>query len=80
MLTGNVIVTPDYPATRELLNRENCWFSEPENSKALAETITYALSHPEETKQRAMKARETVEQATFKKICWRVLEFFNETA
>lgn len=78
MLTGNVIVSPDYPATRDLLSRENCWFADPENSQALADTIRYALTHEEESRLRAMKARETVEQATFKKVCWRVLEFFNQ--
>lgn len=74
MLTGNIIVCPDYPATRELLTAENCHFVEPENAKALAEGIAWCLSNPEQSQQKAAVAARQARQLTFRNICSRILE------
>lgn len=76
MLTGNILITPDYPATRDLLNDRNCLFATPENSDALAERIRYAIEHPDECREKADRAARDVREFTFKKITGKLLEVF----
>lgn len=77
MLTGNAIVSPDYPATKDLLNAGNAFFALPENSQSLIETIQYILAHPEEAAIRGKKAKEDVKGLTFRKTGERLIQFFN---
>ncbi|CAN5642194.1 hypothetical protein BH11BAC2_BH11BAC2_24760 [soil metagenome] len=76
MLSGNVIVSPDYPATQDLLHSNNCIFAKPEDTEELAEKIRYAINHPEISHQLAMQALEDVQQITFQKRTAALLEFF----
>lgn len=76
MLTGNVIVTPDYPATRDLLNPDNCVFTTPENGKALAAAIRQAVENPAAGAEKAERACKAAQAHTFKKIAERLLEAF----
>ncbi len=76
MLTGNVIITPDYPATADLLNESNCIFTTPENSEALAESIRFAIECPEIAKRKAEQAARDVKEITFKKVAARLLQQF----
>jgi glycosyltransferase involved in cell wall biosynthesis len=76
MLTGNIIVSPDHPATRELLTPENCHFVEAENATALAEGIDWCLSNPELSKRKADVAAGHARQLTFRNICSKTLESF----
>jgi glycosyltransferase involved in cell wall biosynthesis len=76
MLTGNVIITPDYPATADLLNKNNCIFTKPENSHALADSIRFAIEHPLIAKEKAEQAMRDVKEITFKKIAARLLQQF----
>ena len=78
MLTGNVIITPDYPATRDVLTENNCYYVEPENSIALAEKIKYAIEHKEESLERGKKAKQDVREITFKNRTGLVLDFLNK--
>jgi len=77
MLTGNAVVSPDYPATRDLLNQANTFFALPENSQSLIETIQYIIGHPEEAAIKGRKAKEDVKELTFQKTGERLIQFFN---
>lgn len=76
MLTGNIIVTPDYPATADLLNESNCIFAKPEDSKALAESIRFAIENKEQSSEKAIQASIDVKNITFKKVAHRLLQKF----
>lgn len=78
MLTGNVMVIPDYPATRDTLDGSNCIFAEPENSKALAEAIRRAAENKDQSKQIAAKALKDVQEITFKKRTAIMIEFLSK--
>ena len=77
MLTGNPIVSPDYPATRDLLNNNNCYFAEAENGSALAETIKQITSNAEAAAAKGIVARRDVEAITFRKVTARLIQFFH---
>ena len=77
MLTGNVIVTPNFGATRDLLNDSNCIFAEPEESKLLVDALRYAMEHPEIAKSKATQAINDVKEITFKKRIALVLNLFS---
>jgi glycosyltransferase involved in cell wall biosynthesis len=78
MLTGNVIVTPNYPPTAELLSDENCWFALPENEKSLAETIKKAIDNKEISSTKAKIARDQVLKNTFTLKVKRIIEFIEK--
>ena len=78
MLSGNAIVTPNYPPTAELLNENNCWFALPENENSLADTIKKAIDNSEKSKQKGLKARELVLQNTFTKQVKKVISFIEK--
>ena len=78
MLSGNEIVTPNYPPTAELLNENNCWFALPENENSLADTIKKAIDNSEKSKQKGLKARELVLQNTFTKQVKKVISFIEK--
>lgn len=79
MLTGNIIITPDYPATADLLHAGNCLFCAPESSEALAAAIRYALTHPDDCNARAATAAKAVREITFLKQAKRMLAFIRST-
>ncbi len=66
MLTGNPIITPNYPATQDMLNERNCYFVESENDEELAKTIKSAIESKERTSSIVKQARFDVKQNTFK--------------
>lgn len=76
MLTGNPIISPDFPATQDLLHSNNCTFTKPENSEALAKSIQDIIDHPAEANQKAMQAAKDVREITFKKVTARLLKQF----
>lgn len=78
MLTGNIIITPDYPATADLLNPTNCLFCEPESSKALADAIQYAVANPQTCEKKAAIAAREVREITFKRQATRLLAFIQD--
>jgi O-antigen/teichoic acid export membrane protein len=66
MLTGNPIITPNYPATQDILNEHNCYFVAPENEHELAKKIKMAMEDEEKSSIIANQARFDVQQNTFK--------------
>lgn len=77
MLTGNVIVTPDYPATRDVLHKGNCIFCEPENADHFADAIRFAIDNPSVANELAAVAQAEVKEYTFRKQTQQVLAFFD---
>lgn len=73
MLTGNPIVSPDYPATRDLLRSDNCIFAKAEDSEDLALRILESMEHSEESRQKAERAAREVREITFRKITAKLL-------
>ncbi len=76
MLSGNVIITPDYPATADLLNPDNCIFTKAEDAIALADSIRFAIENPEIAGKKAANAARDVKEITFKKISAKLLQQF----
>ncbi|MFN0187745.1 MAG: glycosyltransferase [Bacteroidia bacterium] len=76
MLTGNPMVSPNYPATRDLLTDNNCTFTTPENSQALAKSIKEIIENPLPAQQKALQAAKDVREITFKKVAARLLKQF----
>lgn len=75
MLTGNVTVTPDFPANRDVAHADNVLFAEPENSKSLAATIQKAAENPELSKKLAERALAEMQEMTFKVRCRIIINF-----
>lgn len=67
MLAKGIIITPDYPATRDILNETNAIFVEPENQAALDDTIRHAVLNLEQNRKFGQKAFLDVQEITFKK-------------
>ncbi len=76
MLTGNPIITPNFPALRDTLNEENAVFVEPENAHALAAKITEVLENKAKFKKIAEQAFNDVKEFTFKKRMKILVDFF----
>lgn len=72
MLTGNPIVTADYPAIKDVLNESNAILVEPENVEALCKGIHRAW---ECGAAKARQAYEDVKEMTFLKRTKSLLEF-----
>ncbi len=78
MLTGNIIISPDYPASADLLHPGNCLHCAPESSQELANVIRYALEHPQLCKEKAEVAAREVREITFRKQAHRLLVFLQD--
>ena len=78
MLTNNVMVIPDYPATRDTLDGSNCIFAEPENTTALGEAIRTAVENKDRSKVIAEKALADVQEITFKKRTAKLIDFLSK--
>ncbi|HKR04614.1 MAG TPA: glycosyltransferase [Bacteroidia bacterium] len=76
MITGNPIVTPEFPATRDVLNRSNAIFVEPENIVSLVEGIKAAVEDSKTSHHLALQAQKDVKEFTFGKRTKMLLDFF----
>lgn len=77
MLTGNVIVTPEYPATSDILNESNCIFVDPENLNSLIQSILIAVNDAKKAGKLARQARKDAEELTFNKVCRKILHIID---
>jgi glycosyltransferase involved in cell wall biosynthesis len=76
MLTGNPIVTPDFPATRDILHQGNAFFVEPENTDSLVEGLRSVVEDRDLARQISAQARHDVEGATFQRRTQIILDLF----
>lgn len=67
MTTGNVVVTPDFPATRDVLNDRNVIFVKPDDPLALAAGLRRAVEDPEQSGRLAHQAKEDLKALTFER-------------
>ena len=65
MSTGNVVITPDTPATQDVLNKSNVFFVAPDNPQALAEGIKHLVDNPALANALSQKAREDIKALSF---------------
>lgn len=65
MSTGNPIITPDFPATQDVLNNKNVFFVAPDSEIALADGIKYLVDNPEAGLKLADQAKEDIKSLTF---------------
>jgi len=75
--TGNPVVTPDFKATREVINDGNAFIVGPDNASALAEGITLAVENKPLAKTKAAAAREASRSLTFDARMKEFMDFFN---
>lgn len=75
MCTHNPIVTPDYPATRDVLSTSNCVIVEPENLDSLVKGIVQAVLKREDSERIAQKAFEDVSKLTYSRKTVELLDF-----
>ena len=61
MASGIPIVATDLPSFRDVLSEREAFFCEP-NAAALAETLTFAVTHPKDATARAERARQRVRE------------------
>lgn len=65
MSTGNPIITPDFPATQDVLNNKNVFFVAPDSEVALAEGIRHLIQNPDVSSRLAAQAKEDIKSLTF---------------
>lgn len=65
MSTGNPIITPDFPATQDVLNNKNVFFVAPDNENALAEGIKFLIENPANGAALAAQAKIDIKSLTF---------------
>ncbi len=65
MSTGNPIITPDFPATQDVLNNKNVFFVAPDKDVALAEGIKFLIDNPKVGAALAAQAKEDIKSLTF---------------
>jgi glycosyltransferase involved in cell wall biosynthesis len=75
MASGKPIVASDLPSLREVLSEKNAFLVKPDDPRALAEGIRFALAHPEEAARRAAQAREDVKRYTWEMRAEKILSF-----
>lgn len=63
--TGNPVVTPDFPATRDVVNKTNAIFVAPDDSKALLAGIRKAIEDPVLAAAVAAQAKKDVAALSF---------------
>ncbi len=79
MLSGNIILTPNYPATRDLLTDNNCCFTIPENEVELSNSINFILENKEFMCAKAANAKHLVSEITFNKRGKLILDFLQKS-
>lgn len=67
MISGNPIVTPDFPATRELINANTAMIVEPDNPVELAKGIKKLIENKALSEELAGNARREVQKIEFNK-------------
>ena len=65
MASGVPIVASDLPSIREILTDESVFWFTADDERALARTIEYVLSHPDEARAKAARAQEEVKKYTW---------------
>lgn len=75
MLTGNPIVTPDFPATRDVLHAQNAIFVEPENVNSLVQGIHRAVEDKEHVAGIRQRLQQEVPELTFKRRTKMLIDF-----
>jgi hypothetical protein len=64
MTTGNPIVAADFPAVRDLLNRDNALLVRPDDLDALIEGLRYAVGRRDEAASLAARAQRDIAART----------------
>lgn len=78
MAAGRVVVASDLPAIREYIRHgENGFLVEPENSRALADTLRTILTNPEQVLPLARVARNTARTYTTQRMLQTVIPLFD---
>lgn len=80
MLTGQPIVTCDYPAVRDTIDQNSAVFVAPEDPNALAAGIRSVLVHREAARRTGRNALRRVSSMTFVERTATLLQFFNRLA
>ena len=65
MSTGNPIITPDFPATQDVLTNKNVFFVAPDSEHSLANAIKHLVENPEVGAKLAAQAKEDIKSLTF---------------
>ncbi len=77
MHTRNPIVTPDFPATHDIVNASNAIIVEPDNPSSFAEGIRSAVENKDASMKLAEKAFSDVQQFSFENSAQKLIRFFN---
>lgn len=75
LTTGNPVVTPDFPATRDVLNEKNVIFVQPDLPEDLVRGIRLALEDPALTKEITDQALLDIKELTFRRRTEELLRF-----
>jgi glycosyltransferase involved in cell wall biosynthesis len=75
LTTGNPVVTPDFPATRDVLNEKNVIFVLPDLPEDLARGIRLALEDHALTKRITGQALRDIKELTFRRRTEELLQF-----
>ncbi len=78
MASGRPIVGSNLPSIREVLDETNAIFFETDNPQDLAEKIQWTLDHSEQAKILAEKAKQNVQEFSWKKRAGKILDFMNK--
>ncbi len=73
--THNPVVTPDFPATRDVLNERNVLFVQPDNVESLVQGIEKLVSDKALAKRLAEQAFQDVQNLTFEKRAGEFIRF-----
>ncbi len=78
MASGNPIVVSDLPAIREVLNSDEAYFAQPDNSLSFAENIKAVLENYSSAREKAKKALYKVKDYQWKNRAIKILNFIKE--
>jgi glycosyltransferase involved in cell wall biosynthesis len=78
MASGNAIVAADYPAVRELLNPENSWLVEPQNTGALIDALRQAVANDGEAASRGARAQRDIAGRTSEAVAVELGRFLSD--
>lgn len=75
MASGVPIVASALPSISEILNDENAYLVPPDDSTLLAQKLTEVLEKPQEAAEKALKAKDQVQEYTWQKRASHILYF-----
>ena len=78
MASGVPIIASDLPSIREILTDDTAFWFPPDDERALARQIEYVLSHPDEARSKAARAREEVKKYTWDARASAILEYIQK--